>query len=288
MRRKNRRNRMSAFLAAIILTFLCFCQSAFAEEHAGIDPDQKVTLTIDLEAQNKCATIFIYKVGEWDGSQGTYVLTEAFSESGARIHDLTVSSMLQASEILEEYARKQVSPAIAPQTTTLGKAQFSDLTSGLYLICQRRGTSDNVTIQPYLTTLPVMNEETHVWDYDVKAYPKNESDKPDTPDTPGKPDKPDKPAPTVPDPTNPVPEPTPTPGSGGDRPDDPQFLQELTDGVVPRSGLQRMLDQIEDMMTPLAVLPRTADGSISYTALIILLAVSGTLVFCLIRKRRKR
>ncbi len=280
MKRKNKRNRMWSFLAAMILMFLCFCQSAFAGEPAGIDPDHKVTLTIDLEAQSKCATITLYRVGKWDGSIGEYVLTEEFSGSGAKLHDLTVSSMLQASKILDEYARKQASPVIAHQTTTLGKTQFSDLTSGLYLICQRREASDNVTIRPYLTTLPVMNEETHNWDYDVKAYPKNESDQPDTPD---KPDKPDKPS--VPDQPTPS---QPTPGDGGHTPGEPPELEELVPGIVPRSGLERVLDQIEDMMTPLAVLPRTADGSVSYLMLVIILAVSGALIFCLIRRKRKQ
>ena len=34
----------------------------------------------------------------------------------------------------------------------------------------------NVTVSPYLTTLPVLNEETNTWVYDVRSLPKYEAD----------------------------------------------------------------------------------------------------------------
>ncbi|MDO4330503.1 MAG: hypothetical protein Q4C66_14365 [Lachnospiraceae bacterium] len=338
MKRKNRRNRMSAFLAAMILTILCFCQAAFAAEDtegeagAGLDPARLVTLTIDLEAQDHRATIFLYRVGEWDGSAGAYVLTNEFAGSGADLTDRTAAGMQKASQILEKYAREYERTAVGAQATTGGIARFTELSHGLYLICQVRGRTDNVTITPFLTTLPVLDEVTHTWDYDVKAFTKHEPDQPDptdpdeptkpdptdpdeptkpdptkptnpdeptkpnptSPDHPGsdKPDKPDrptpdKPTPTGPNPTDPAPE-QPTPGGGRNTPGTPEELHELVDSLIPRSGLERMLDQIEDMLTPLGVLPRTGDGSISYGSLLLILAVSGTLIVCLIQRRRKR
>lgn len=304
MKRKNKRIRMSAFLATMILMILSFCGLAFAGESTGIDLNQPITLTIDLEEQDRCAAISLYKVGEWDGRIGAYALTAEFSGSGAEIRDLTTSAMLHASKVLETYAKENGNQAFASQTTHNGIAQFSDLPNGLYLICQEKGTSDNVIIQPFLTTLPVMDEEKHVWNYDVKAYPKNEPDNPTptepddptptepdkptptepnkpTPDKPDRPDKPDEPGgftPTEPSPGQPVPR------DGGN----PPSLTELADSVIPLSGLERMLEQIEDMMTPLAVLPRTGDGSVSYGLLSVIVAVSGILIFSLIRKRKKQ
>lgn len=325
MKRKNKRNRMSAFLAAMILMIFCFCQAASAAEDtkgeagAGLDPGKLVTLTIDLEAQDHCATIFLYRVGEWDGSAGAYVLTNEFAGSGADLTDRTAAGMQKASQILEKYAQEHGMTAVGSQATAGGIARFMELSHGLYLICQVRGTADNVTITPFLTTLPVLDEVTHTWDYDVKAFTKHEPDEPtkptdpdeptkplepdeptrpnptdpDEPDRPDRPDRPtpdrptpDQPMPTGPNPTDPAPD---QPNPGGRRiTGTPEELFELADSVIPRSGLERMLEQIEDMLTPLGVLPRTGDGSVSYETILLILAVSGALIVCLIQKRRKR
>ncbi|MDO4330695.1 MAG: pilin N-terminal domain-containing protein [Lachnospiraceae bacterium] len=320
MKRTNKRKRMSAFLAAMLLAVLCFCRTAAAAEadgRAGMDPERLVTLTVDLEERKNCATIYLYRVGQWDGSAGAYRLTKEFSQSGAELGAFTTAEMLKASQILEQYAREHEKEAISHQTTTDGIASFPDLAHGLYLICQEREASDNVTITPFLTALPVMDTVTHVWNYEVRAYPKHEPDqpKPTDPDEPTKPDptdpdkptkpepsepdKPTKPNPTdpdrpdrpdKPDPTDPAPsEPgQPTPGDGGNPPDEPVPLNELVNSIIPLSGLERMLDQIEDMLTPLAVLPRTGDGSVSCGSLIVILAVSGGVILCLVYRRRKK
>ena len=46
----------------------------------------------------------------------------------------------------------------------------------MYLVCQFKASGDNVTVSPYLTTLPVLNEETNTWVYDVRSLPKYEAD----------------------------------------------------------------------------------------------------------------
>lgn len=333
MKRRNKRNRMSAFLGAMLLAVLCFCRTAAAAEadgKAAIDPERMVTLTIDLEERQNCATVYLYRVGQWDGKAGAYGLTEEFSQSGAVLGTFTAAEMLKASRILEQYAQEQGIQAISYQTTAEGIAVFSDLTHGLYLICQERKASDNVTITPFLTALPVMDTVTHEWNYQVRAYPKHEPDQPEPtdPDEPTKPDPTDPDKPTKPDPTDPdestgpepsepekptkpnpidpdrpdrpdKPDPTdpapsspepgqPMPGGGGNPPDEPVPLSELADSIIPRSGLERMLEQIEDLMTPLAVLPRTGDGWISCGSLVVILAVSGSLIFCLVCRRRKK
>ena len=61
MKRMKKKNKMAAFLAAVILMTMSVCQGAFAGETAGIDTARPVSLTIDLEAESKKATISIYK-----------------------------------------------------------------------------------------------------------------------------------------------------------------------------------------------------------------------------------
>ena len=57
MKRMKKKNKMAAFLAAVILMTMSVCQGAFAGETAGIDTARPVSLTIDLEAESKKATI---------------------------------------------------------------------------------------------------------------------------------------------------------------------------------------------------------------------------------------
>ena len=93
---------MAAFLAAVILMTMSVCQGAFAGETAGIDTARPVSLTIDLEAESKKATISIYKVGEWNGAEGAYALSQEFTGSGADIGDHTATGVLSAAQIRSE------------------------------------------------------------------------------------------------------------------------------------------------------------------------------------------
>ena len=52
MKRMKKKNKMAAFLAAVILMTMSVCQGAFAGETAGIDPVRLVTLTTELEADS--------------------------------------------------------------------------------------------------------------------------------------------------------------------------------------------------------------------------------------------
>ena len=45
---------------------------------------------------------------------------------------------------------------------------------------------------------------------------------------------------------------------------------------------------IDDVLVPLGLLPKTSDGSISYTPLLALMGASGLLIFALIRRRIKK
>ena len=241
---------MAAFLTALMMT-VCFCQAVFAADTAGIDTARQGALAIDLKTveettTNKTATIAVYKAGEWDGSQGRYEL--------------------KASQLLDQYALDQKIEETAVQTTSNGEARFTGLSTGLYLVCQREGTSDNVTMSPFLTTLPVLDEETNTWNYEVNCYPKSQ---PDTPDNPGggshggggggnngggggptHTDLTDTPSTTV--------------------TDTPDTITTIEPGEVPQAGLPI---EIEEEGVPLFGLPRTGDDSVTY----------GMLVGCMIR-----
>ena len=165
---------MAAFLAAVLLTSICLCQAVLGAENAGIDVSRKISLTIDLEAESRRATISLYQVGQWDGSTGKYVLTDEYAPSGANIDETTASGALEAARKLESYAKERGPAAISTQATASGRLTFTGLDNGLYLVCQSRGSSDNVVISPFLTTLPVIDVEAGNWVYDVVSVTKCE------------------------------------------------------------------------------------------------------------------
>ena len=272
---------MAAFLTALLLTALCLCQAVFAADTAGIDPTRQASLHIDLKevgttTTDKTAVIAVYHVGEWDGTKGQYTLTERFAGSGADITSLeTADAVLNASRTLDEYAASQNLAETAKQTTSNGEVTFTGLSTGLYLVCQRRGNSDNVTVSPFLTTLPVLDEETDTWNYTVNCYPKSQADTPDTPDNPGGGGG------------------GSTGGGGGGRTDltDPGTTTIINEGSVPQGGLDGGEGEdpilIEEEGVPLFALPKTGDDSATYGMLIGIMVLAAAGGVLMLRKRKE-
>lgn len=181
MKRRNKWNRVAAFLAALILMTLSVCQAVFAGESAGIDPEKLVQLDIDLEASDRIVTVSLYPVGTWDGSTGKYVLTGSFAGSGASLDVRDEAAMRASADQLKAFAGQNGISAAASRTTEQGKTTFENLPHGLYLVCQNRGSSDNATMTSFLVTLPILDAETHQWNYRVDSRPKSEKDSTDRP-----------------------------------------------------------------------------------------------------------
>ena len=80
-------------------------------------------------------------------------------------------------------------------------------------------------------------------------------------------------------------------GPGGATIGDPDAplanLENISDEDVPLAT-NPILQAIEDVLVPLGLLPKTGDGSVSYTSLLTLLAVSGALIIFLVWRRRKK
>ena len=256
----------------------------FAADTAGIDPTRQASLHIDLKevgttTTDKTAVIAVYHVGEWDGTKGQYTLTERFAGSGADITGLeTADDVRNASRILDEYAASQNLAETAKQTTSNGEATFTGLSTGLYLVCQRRGDSDNVTVSPFLTTLPVLDEETDTWNYTVNCYPKSQADTPDTPDNPGGGGGGGS-----------------TGGGDGGRTQtdltNPGTTTVIDEGAVPQGGLDGGEGEdpilIEEEGVPLFALPKTGDDCVTYGMLIGLMVLAAAGGVLMLRKRKE-
>ncbi|MCI9180838.1 MAG: LPXTG cell wall anchor domain-containing protein [Lachnospiraceae bacterium] len=313
MKRMNKRNRMVAFLAAVILTVFGLCQAAFAADtnttnNANIDIDRPVSLSIKLVKEDgetdtaKTSTVKLYQVGKWDGSQGKYVLTDEFAASGISLEGETGDAILKEIDSLQTFIGSNGISPLAEGRTQSGQYTFADLSMGLYMVCsptdaQAITKGDNTVITPFLITLPlwVKNENAPgEWRYDVEASPKHGA--PEDNDNNGG-------------------------GNGGNNGGgggnsgggggrrgniiDPEGTPTamIDDGGTPLEGLTPPSEQIndeevplgnsitqliEDVLVPLGLLPKTGDGSISYAPLLALMAASGLLIFGLIWRRVRK
>ncbi len=271
MKRMKKMNKMAAFLAAVIVMTMSLCQGAFAGESANIDTARPVSLTVDLEAENKNATISIYQVGQWDGAAGAYTLSQTFAGSGANVTDYTADGVLTASKTLVQFISDNQISALGTQSTQSGKLQFSGLSTGLYLVCQSRTSADNVTVSPYLTTLPVYNEETRGWEYDVRSLPKYEADRTNNNGGGGS-----------------------GGGGGGSSSSGKIYTNGSTTVTVPDSDVpladaeNPVIKAIEDVLVPLGLLPKTGDNSTSIQIMLGVTVMSAALLVLLVAKRRRR
>ena len=93
---------------------------------------------------------------------------------------------------------ERVVPQESVLTDSTGHASFgagSELTAGVYLIVGRdtKVNNDTYTTLPFLVSLPLWDEASETWIYDVVTQPKAEKHSPE----PG-PNTPDEPEPTIP------------------------------------------------------------------------------------------
>lgn len=58
-------------------------------------------------------------------------------------------------------------------TDTDGKAAFTDLPLGIYLVEETNAPAGIVAGAPFIVSVPMVNEASDAWNYDVIAYPKN-------------------------------------------------------------------------------------------------------------------
>lgn len=146
---------------------------------------------------------------------------------------LTASSSKRLARELASSGKLKELASAGPKTTDEeGKATFSGLELGMYLVKQTGGGRGYETIKPFLVTLPQADGDK--WDYTVEAAPKTE---------PGKPDKPDKPDPEEPEepeePELPQEPEEPELPQEPEEPEVPEVPQEPEGPKLPQTGLLR-------------------------------------------------
>lgn len=179
---------VTALLALLVLTFgLCGRVSA-------AEPRGSITFVMEFDEEAlEGGSLTLYRVGQISADGHSFVPVEALGEDAPVLVDLWDPEL--AKELHDLAAGKGLEPSTAAIEN--GRAIFSDLETGLYVVCQRSGeeTPGYAAIDPFLISLPQWRDDTYV--YDLTAAPKvplvpvstepTDSTEPTEPDTPNLP-----------------------------------------------------------------------------------------------------
>lgn len=178
----NKTKRSFCLIFSVLMMLMLLPLQVFA---AGtIDLEKDVSLTISYKDDSTAisgARFQLYRVADVDAyAYSEFTLTEEFEASGVSVNDLDSSGWRNAASTLSSYAqRNSLTPIDRGYTDSNGLLTFptSDdvtLKPGLYLVIGRSCTVGNVTYraEPFLVSLPSLNEVENSWDYDGVASPK--------------------------------------------------------------------------------------------------------------------
>ncbi|MCC8126488.1 MAG: hypothetical protein LIO92_03690 [Clostridiales bacterium] len=196
--------KIAAFTSGILLAASVLGMTAFA---AVPDTTRTGSITVTMVDESTGSavaggTLTTYQVGEVYVDDGNYsfVLTDAFADSGVSLTDLDTQDLSALASTLSTYVSDN---SLEGTTVTIGSdgiAAFSDLTLGLYLIVQNTSASGYYAISPFLVSVPTLSDGVYV--YDINATPKTEPLKTEPTEPAEEPTEP------VEEPTEPAEEPT--------------------------------------------------------------------------------
>lgn len=158
---------------ALLALALMLCASALAAE---FDVNKEGSISVQIQTAKgtkvKNAKLELYRVGDVQivDSNLTFVLTDEFADSGANLSDLNAAGLASTLNT----AAKNLTPMATATTDSNGKATFSNLEVGLYLVVQNGFTKKMyfTEISPFIVSVPMTNAEGTGWNYDIDAGPK--------------------------------------------------------------------------------------------------------------------
>ena len=178
------KNRMIPIRLALLL--LCMLPvTAYA--HEVPDESKKGTIIVEMEYSGKAVTggtLTIYRVGQIQENDGNYsfVKTSIVEKFSGNYNDISTASL---SEDLAVFVKEHNIPFYATVKNSDGKADFTNLDLGLYLVVQTEASDGYEPMKPFLVSIP-MNESGH-YVYEVNAEGKfqlYQKPKPTTPSNP--------------------------------------------------------------------------------------------------------
>lgn len=174
MRKRNRLSRRLLAFLSMIFAFHIFLTAL--PVYAGIAPDLSRKGSVSISFQDKGTSV----VG---GEVCLYPIAYAFDEDGDFLYEYTnglENCGIDLGNLEDSKLASRLESALsenAKKTTATvgsdGKAVFSDLTPGLYLLKQSKAADGYEAVSSFLVSVP--QKEGDSWIYDVDASPKMET-----------------------------------------------------------------------------------------------------------------
>lgn len=181
-------------ICSVLMAFCLLCMvSMTAYAHEVPDENQKGTVTVEMEYDGKAVAggaLTAYQVGQIQESDGNYSFakTKAMASFSGSYENIASADL---AESIATFVKENQIAAYSTAKNQNGKAVFSDLELGLYLIVQTEASEGYEPLKPFLISVP-MNEDGH-YVYEVSAEGKfqlAQKPQPTTPTTPPKPSEP--------------------------------------------------------------------------------------------------
>ena len=171
--KKYRLVRALAFALALLCAAPVTAQAAGEEEGAeiilyyhGVTPEEERIALAGAE-------FTLYRVGS---TEGGWLLEGSFAASGVSLADGSASGQRESAGKLYAYALEKGIPGNTAATDARGRAEFTGLRDGLYLIAPKKELESEggaFRSAPFLLAVPAEGEEGTL-SYEVLAEPKNE------------------------------------------------------------------------------------------------------------------
>jgi len=169
---------MKRIITAILAVVFMLALVPVATYAADLAPS---SLTVVMEYNNaplSGISVGICLVAEAKDNNGdvTFNTVAAFAGSNADWTSLTTADRNVAlAQRLSSYASANNIAMTVRATDSTGKATFTGLTAGMYLVTQQNAANSAYEIAPYLVMVPASNDPTKdTWTYNVVSYPKTE------------------------------------------------------------------------------------------------------------------
>lgn len=160
------------FWALLVIAAMLCSVNMTVLAHEVPDDSRRGSISITMlydETAVSGGTLTLYQVGAVTENDGNYsfILSGKFTQSGIDISNISSADL---AEKLERYAQSNRLVGTTVEIEGDGKAIFSNLRQGLYLIVQNKAADGYEKITPFLVSVP--NEEDGTYLYDVDATPK--------------------------------------------------------------------------------------------------------------------
>ena len=165
------------FISGLLALLLLLCLPLSAAAHAVPDESRNghCSITVSMTYKGKAVRggkLALYKVGDVAENDGNYSFVPVEAIRG----DIPEFGDIQSPELAGKLAKleKKLTPVTADPVTVGkdGKATFSNLTFGLYLVVQKTAASGYRKIAPFLVSVPYLYRDEY--QYEVTSQPKTD------------------------------------------------------------------------------------------------------------------